>query len=118
MSSLTARSEGFNKARVGSASEGAETERGGVLGSLVSTDNACLPVVMSLENPVFAGKGGLTRRKGGGSLIKRNLVVRGREIAATPVTIGVWALFMTDLHHRRGPVYICAHEIGLKSPYY
>lgn len=64
-----------------------------MLGSLVSTDNACLPVVMSLENPVFAGKGGITRRKGGGSLIKRNLLVRGREIAGTPVTIGVDTLY-------------------------
>jgi hypothetical protein len=29
---------------------------GSWLGSLLSADNACLPVVMSLENPVFAGK--------------------------------------------------------------
>lgn len=29
----------------------------------MGTDNACLPVVMSLENPVFAGKGGITRWK-------------------------------------------------------
>lgn len=46
----------FNKARVGSASEGMETGWEGVLGSLVSTDNACLSVVMSLENPVFCRK--------------------------------------------------------------
>jgi len=67
-----------------------ETGGGGeVLGSLVSTDNACLPVVMSLENSVFVGKSGITRRQDRGSLIKRNLLVRGRENAGTPVTIRV-----------------------------
>lgn len=39
--------------RKGGGEGGREEDR---LGSLVSTDNACLPVVMSLENPVFAGE--------------------------------------------------------------
>lgn len=69
----------------------------------MSTDNAFLPVVMSLENPVFAGKGGITRRKGGSGLIKRNLLEGAGDHRNSGYDRGVGTLY-----DRAPPVYICA----------
>lgn len=58
---------------------------------------------------------GAGRRKGGGSLIKRNLLARRRENARTPELAPGVRTFMTDPVDPRRPAYICAREIGLMA---